>query len=46
MDEKVIKAAEVAIAIALQTEQRVEVVKLKNDIRVNIVKREEVKIPS
>lgn len=46
MDENSVRAAEIAVAVALKTEQRVEIVKLKDEIKVNIVKRKEVKIPT
>lgn len=46
MDGKIKKAAEAAVAIAVTRGQRVEIVPLKNDIKINIVERKEVKIPS
>lgn len=45
MESKIIKAAEEAVATAVKTGQRVEVVPLKNEIKVNIVERKEVKLP-
>lgn len=46
MDEKIVKAAETAVAEAIKSDKRVEIVPLKNDIKINIVERKEVKIPS
>lgn len=46
MDKKAIEAAETAVATAVKTGQRVEVVPLKNEIKVNIVERKEVKLPT
>ena len=50
MDSRTIKeakaAAELAVDTAARTGQRVEVVPLKKEIKVNLVKREEVKLPT